>query len=65
MADVLKKAVRLTFPDGARLEDPESLFNARLDGNAVRAIDFFEDSEIDDDRLRRLVRRAVATNRHG
>ncbi|MFB7889685.1 hypothetical protein ACFCZ3_16720 [Cellulosimicrobium cellulans] len=45
--------------------DPAGLFNARLDGATVRAIDLFEDSEIDDDQLRQLVRRAVAANRQG
>jgi hypothetical protein len=65
MADLLKRAVRLTFPKGARLDDPAALFNSRLDGETIRAIDFFEDSEIDDDQLRQLVRRAVAENRRG
>lgn len=65
MADLLKRAVRLTFPAGARVDDPAGLFNARLDGATVRAIDLFEDSEIDDDQLRQLVRRAVAVNRQG
>lgn len=63
MADVMKRAVRLTFPKGARLHDPLGLFNARLDGGTVRAIDLFEGSEIDDDALRQLVRDAVALNR--
>lgn len=65
MADLLKSAVRLTFPTGARLHDPAKLFNSRLDGTTVRAIDFFEDSRIDDDRLRQLVQQAVALNRIG
>jgi len=65
MADLLKRAVRLTFPKGARLADPAELFNSRLGGGAVRAIDFFEDSEIDDDHLRQLVRQAVTENRQG
>lgn len=65
MADLLKSAVRLTFPTGARLDDPAKLFNSRLDGTTVRAIDFFEDSRIDDDRLRQLVQQAVALNRIG
>src|SRR5262245_29322540 len=42
IADTLKNAVRLTFPKGAQLKDPKKLFNARLDSNTVRAIDFFE-----------------------
>ena len=65
MADVLKSAVRLTFPQGARVADPDGLFNSRLDGNTVRAIDFFEDSTIDDAALRRMIVRAVAVNRQG
>jgi hypothetical protein len=48
MADVLKSAVRLTFPKGPRIADPDGLFNSRLDSGAVRAIDFFEESAIDD-----------------
>src|SRR5215213_5280743 len=39
VADTLKNAVRLTFPKGAQLKDPKKLFNTRLDGNTVRAID--------------------------
>lgn len=63
VADLLKRAVRLTFPKGARIEDPARLFNARLDSSGVRAIDFFEDSRIDEDALRELVQRAVAVDR--
>jgi len=65
MADVLKSAVRLTFPQGARVADPDGLVNAGLDGNTVRAIDFFEGSQIDEAALGQLVRRAVAVNREG
>ena len=63
MADLLKAAVRLTFPQGARLEDPTGLFNSRLDGKLIRAIDFFEGAVIDSDALSRLVQQAVAVNR--
>jgi hypothetical protein len=65
MADLLKSAVRLTFPKGARLDDPTNLFNSRLDSSGVRAIDYFEDSEIADEPLRELIRQAVAANRDG
>ena len=65
MADILKAAVRLTFPQGARLEDPTKLFNSRLDGKLIRAIDFFEDARIDADALSRLVQQAVVVNRKG
>lgn len=63
MADVLKAAVRLTFPKGTRIADPDGLFNARLDSSGVRAIDFAEGAEVDDAALARLVQRAVAANR--
>jgi hypothetical protein len=63
MADVLKSAVRLTFPQGARLDDPAKLFNTRLDSKSVRAIDVFEDVELDEDALRRPMQQAVAANR--
>jgi hypothetical protein len=65
MADVLKSAVRLTFPQGARISDPDKLFNSRLDGNTVRAIDYVEGSSIDEAALGQLVSRAVAVNREG
>jgi hypothetical protein len=65
MADVLKSAVRLTFPKGTRIADPDGLFNARLDSSGVRAIDFAEGVEVDDAALERLVQRAVALNREG
>src|SRR5215510_8103217 len=31
IADTLKTAVRLTFPQGAQMKDPNQLFNSRLD----------------------------------
>ena len=64
MADLLKSAVRLTFPKGARLDDPTKLFNSRLDSSGVRAIDYFEDAEIRDEPLRELIRHAIAANRN-
>jgi hypothetical protein len=65
MADLLKNAVRLTFPKGARVDDPTELFNTRLDSNSVRAIDFFEGVRVDQDALRGIVRGAVAANLEG
>jgi len=57
-----KDKVKLTFSHGARLPDPEKLFNAGLDGNAWRAIDFFEGDKINERALKNLVRAAVAYN---
>jgi len=62
VADLLKRAVRLTFPKGARIEDPTRLFNTRLNSKAVRAIDFFEDGTIDESALAALVAQAVKLN---
>ncbi len=57
-----KDKVKLTFSHGARLPDPEKLFNAGLEGNAWRAIDFFEGDKINERALKNLVRAAVAYN---
>jgi len=65
VADVLKAAVRLTFPKGTRIADPDGLFNARLDSSGVRAIDYVEGAHVDDAALTRLIQRAVAVNREG
>jgi len=42
IGEMLKNAVRLTFPKGTQIEDPEGLFNTRLNSKTVRAIDFYE-----------------------
>ncbi len=62
VADMLKNAVRLTFPKGALLKDPKKLFNARLDSRTVRAIDFHEGDAVDEVALRALVLEAVRLN---
>lgn len=63
--EAYKKAVKLTFPKGAALEDPARLFNASLAGNTRRAIDIHEGDEVDGAALQALVRRAAALNRSG
>lgn len=60
-----KDKVKLTFIKGASLEDPASLFNASLDGNARRAIDIHEGDTIDESAFMTLIRQAVALNRSG
>jgi len=57
-----KDKVKLTFSHGAQLPDPDKLFNAGLQGNQWRAIDFLEGDEIDDRALKTLVRAAVDYN---
>jgi hypothetical protein len=62
IGNVLKSAVRLTFPKGALMKDPKKLFNARLDSNAVRAIDFHQGDPADEAALTALIVEAVRLN---
>ncbi|HKD39400.1 MAG TPA: DUF1801 domain-containing protein [Myxococcaceae bacterium] len=57
-----KNVVKLTFSKGASLKDPSRLFNASLEGNAWRAIDFHEDDKVDEEAFRTLIREAVTLN---
>jgi hypothetical protein len=58
-----KAAVKLTFARGAAIDDPSGLFNASLDGNTRRAIDFREGDKIDEKAFKALIRAAVNLNR--
>ncbi len=60
-----KSVVKLTFANGASLNDPARLFNSSLDGNTRRAIDIHEGEDVDESAFKVLVRRAVALNRSG
>lgn len=62
VADTLKNAVRLTFLKGARIRDTKKLFNARLESNSVRAIDFHEGDKINETAMKEIVRVALALN---
>jgi hypothetical protein len=62
IGEMLKNAVRLTFPKGAQLTDPKKLFNARLDSSSVRAIDFLEGQKVAEDAVRALILEAVGLN---
>ena len=61
--ETYKDKVKLTFANGAALDDPKSLFNASLDGNTRRAIDIVEDAKLDEAALKALVKAAVKHNR--
>jgi hypothetical protein len=52
----------MTFAKGASLDDPAGLFNASLEGNTRRAIDFHEGDRIDEKVLIALIRAAVKLN---
>jgi hypothetical protein len=62
IGEILKSAVRLTFPKGSQLRDPTKLFNARLNSSSVRAIDFFEGEKLPEAALTALIREAVDLN---
>ena len=57
-----KGKVKLTFMYGARLADPQKLFNAGFEGNERRAIDFFEGDKVNERALKTLVRAAIEYN---
>jgi hypothetical protein len=61
--ETYKSVVKMTFAKGAALEDPSRLFNASLDGNVRRAIDFREGEAIDETALKALVRAAIELNK--
>jgi hypothetical protein len=56
--------IKLTFPKGSQLPDPQRLFNASLEG-VRRAIDVREHDELDEVALQALVRAAAALNAAG
>jgi hypothetical protein len=62
VANAHKGKVKLTFAYGASLPDPEKIFNAGFEGNARRAIDFFEGDKINERALKNLVRAAIDYN---
>jgi hypothetical protein len=61
VANAHKGKVKLTFAHGAS-PDPDKLFNAGLEGNARRAIDFFEGDKTSERALKNLIRAAVDYN---
>lgn len=65
VANAHKDKVKLTFSQGASLPDPDKLFNAGLEGNKWRAVDFHEGDRIDEGALKNIIRAAVAHNRVG
>jgi hypothetical protein len=62
VANAHKDKVKVTFSHGAKLPDPDKLFNAGLGGNVWRAIDLFEGDKINARALKNLVRAAIEYN---
>jgi hypothetical protein len=60
--ETYKATVKLTFANGAKLDDPAGLFNASLGGGTRRAIDIREGEKVDARAFKALVREAVGFN---
>src|SRR5215467_9387213 len=60
--ETYKAVVKMTFANGASLEDPSGLFNSSLGGNTRRAIDIHENDKINERALKNLIRAAVDYN---
>jgi hypothetical protein len=60
--ETYKSVVKLTFANGAALEDPSELFNSSLDGNVRRAIDIHEGDKVNERAFKNLIQAAVAFN---
>lgn len=60
--EVYKAYVKLTFAQGASLDDPQGLFNAGFGGGTRRAIDIREGEAVDAAAFKELVREAAALN---
>jgi hypothetical protein len=62
LAVAFKDKVKLTFYDGASLQDPDKFFNTELEGNKWRATDFYQGDIINATSFANLVRAAIVLN---
>lgn len=60
--ETYKKVVKLTFANGAALDDPAGIFNSSLEGNMRRALDISEGETVDEGAFIALVHAAIAHN---
>ena len=60
--EIYKDKVKVTFMNGASLDDPDRLFNSSLDAGTRRAIDIVEGSKLDERAFKALIRAAVDLN---
>lgn len=63
VANAHRGKVKVTFSNGASLQDPDKLFNAGLKGSVWRAIDLFEGDKVNEHALKALVRAAIVYNK--
>lgn len=62
VANIFKDTVKVIFASGAKLADPDGLFNSELAGNAWRGITLSEKDKLRQPAFKRLVRSAVELN---
>ncbi|AKG53372.1 hypothetical protein DGWBC_0696 [Dehalogenimonas sp. WBC-2] len=62
LAKAFKDKVKITFPNGASLSDPNKIFNAELGGKQWRAIDIYKDDKINENSLKMLIQSTVNYN---
>ena len=61
-AEIWKDNVKLLFPKGAKINDPNNQLNSRLLSKDIRAIEFKQGNNINTSELSELVRRAIILN---
>lgn len=62
ICNAFKDMVKVTFINGAQLQDSDKVFNAELTGNKWRAIKLFEGDKVNESGLKKLLGQAVALN---
>ena len=60
--EIYNDKVKITFMHGAKLDDPDRVFNASLDAGTRRAIDIGQGSKLDEGAFTCLIRAAVDLN---
>jgi hypothetical protein len=61
-ANILKERVRLSFPAGLSLPDPQKVLSAVSEGNKTRIIDLYEGDTVNESALKDLIRAGVERN---
>ena len=62
VGNILKERVRLSFPGGWSLPDPQKILSAVTEGNKTRIIDLCEGDAVNESALKDLVRACVERN---
>ena len=62
VGNILKERVRLSFPGGWSLPDPQKILSAVTEGNKTRIIDLYEGDTVNESALKDLIRAAVERN---